>query len=58
MNKDLDNVIQSVQEFFDDDMTKQCMGLSYVTPQTEGVLIADIDGNQFLITVKQLEVPK
>lgn len=54
MTKDLSNVIVSVQEYFDDGITRQGMGLASVISETEGVLIEDTDGNKFRIKVEQL----
>ena len=53
MSKDLENVIQAVQEYLDDEMTRESMDLIETIPLKNGIKIFDRNGNKFSITVEQ-----
>jgi hypothetical protein len=54
MSKDLENVVTTVQEYFDDEFTRETMNLIETIALKDGIKIFDLDGNKFKITVEQI----
>lgn len=57
MTKDLQNIIQSVQEYLEDEMTMQNMDVVKTSNIEDGILIQDRQWNRFKITVTQINCP-